>query len=92
MAINDFTKALHEDEKELAREYQDEHGTDWNAYILAKEKAGFCKFDEWYFMNFNHLTIQLKSKYKTKWGSSHRSETQRKKSGRSIVCRWYPIS
>ena len=62
MVLNDFIKALHEDEKELASKYKDERGTDWNAYVLDKEKSGFCKFDEWYFMDYSHITTQMDSK------------------------------
>ena len=69
MILNQFIDALHEDERELAEKFQDENGTDWNAYILEKEKAGFCKFDDWQFMNYNHLLTQIKSKYTTKWGT-----------------------
>ena len=69
MILNQFTDSLHEDEKELARKFQDKYGTDWNAYILEKEKAGFCKFDDWQFMNYNHLLTQIKSRYSTKWGT-----------------------
>ena len=69
MVLNDFIKALHEDEKELASKYKDERGTDWNAYVLDKEKSGFCKFDEWYFMDYSHITTQMDSKYKAKWGT-----------------------
>ena len=69
MILNQFIDALHEDERELARKFQDEYGTDWNAYILEKEKAGFCKFDEWQFMDYSHLCTQMKSKYTTKWGT-----------------------
>ena len=60
--------ALHEDERQLAAKYKDEKGTDWNEYIEQKEKAGFAKFDQWFFMDFNHVTTQLKSKYKYRWG------------------------
>ena len=69
MVINQFIDSLHEDEKELASKFQDNNGTDWNAYILEKEKAGFCRFDEWQFMDYSHLRTQIKSKYSTKWGS-----------------------
>ena len=69
MVLNEFVEALHEDEKELASKFQDEKGTDWNAYILEKEKAGFCKFSEWQFMDYSHVTTQIKSKYNTKWGT-----------------------
>ena len=69
MVINDFIKALHEDEKELAKKFQDDKGTDWKTYILEKEKQGFCKFDDWQFMDYNHIRTQLDSKYKTKWGT-----------------------
>ena len=69
MVINQFIDSLHEDEKELALKFQDAYGTDWNAYTLEKEKAGFCKFDDWQFMNYNHLLTQMKSKYSTKWGT-----------------------
>ena len=68
MVINDFTVALHEDERLLAAKYKDEKGTDWNEYTLQKEKAGFMKFEQWFFMDFNHITTQLKSKYKYSWG------------------------
>ena len=67
MVINQFIDTLHENEKELASKFQDENGTDWNAYILEKEKAGFCKFDDWQFMDYSHLRTQMKSKYTTKW-------------------------
>ena len=53
----------------MAKKFQDEKGTDWNAYILEKEKAGFCIFSEWQFMDYNHILTQLKSKFKTKWGT-----------------------
>ena len=69
MMLNDFTKALHEDEKELAKKFQDDKGTDWNKYILEKEKAGFCKFEEWQFMDYSHITTQISSKYVSKWGT-----------------------
>ena len=68
MVINEFTNALHEDERLLAGKYKDEKGTDWKEYVTQKEKAGFGKFDDWFFMDFNHVTTQLKSKYKNKWG------------------------
>ena len=68
MIINEFVNALHEDERMLAAEYKDEKGTDWNKYVMEKEKAGFVKFDQWHFMNFDHVTVQLKSKYKYRWG------------------------
>ena len=48
---------------------RDEKGTDWNAYLLEKEKAGFCKFSDWQFMDYSHVTTQIKSKYTTKWGT-----------------------
>ena len=69
MVINDFIEALHEDEKELAKKYTDEKGTDWNAYITEKEKTGFCKFDDWYFMDYSHITTQISSRYNNKWGT-----------------------
>ena len=71
MILNDFVNALHEDEKELARKYKDEKGTDWDKFILEKEKAGFGKLwtGEWQFMDYSHVTTQLKSKYTTKWGT-----------------------
>ena len=67
--LNDFVEALHENEKELASKYQDAKGTDWNAYILEKEKAGFCKFTDWQFMDYSHITTQISSKYNSKWGT-----------------------
>ena len=69
MVINDFINALHEDEKDLAGKFKDEKGTDWNAYVLEKEKSGFCKFDEWQFMEYSHIMTQMDSKYKAKWGT-----------------------
>ena len=68
MIINDFIVALHEDERMLAGKYVDEHGTDWNEYTLQKEKAGFGKFDQWFFMDYNDVQTQMKSKYKNRWG------------------------
>ena len=67
MAINDFVRSLHQDEKQLASEYKDQKGIDWNKYILEKEKAGFTKFDQWWFIDQSHIRTQLNSKYKFKW-------------------------
>ena len=67
MAVNDFVRSLHQDEKLLASEYKDSKGIDWNKYILEKEKAGFTKFDQWWFIDRDHIKTQLNSKYKFKW-------------------------
>ena len=67
MAVNDFVRSLHEDEKTLASEFKDKKGIDWNKYVLEKEKAGFAKFDQWWFIDQNHIRTQLNSKYKFKW-------------------------
>ena len=67
MVINDFVRSLHQDEKTLASEFKDQRGVDWNKYTLEKEKAGFAKFDQWWFINQEHIKIQLNSKYKFKW-------------------------
>ena len=67
MIINQFIRALHEDELTLASKYTDEKGTDWNKYVLEKEKAGFAKFDQWYELDYSHIKIQIKSKYKFQW-------------------------
>ena len=69
MVLNEFMNALHEDEKELAKKFQDSKGTDWNAFVLEKEKAGFCKFKDWQFMDYSHVTTQINSKYTSKWGT-----------------------
>ena len=70
MPINSFIRLLHENEKDLANKCKDTKGTDWNAYILGKEKAGYGKFDQWYFIQLEHVRIQLDSKYKYKWRKS----------------------
>ena len=67
MMVNDFVRSLHQDEKLLAAEYKDSKGIDWNKYVLEKEKAGFMKFDQWWFINRDHIKTQLNSKYKFKW-------------------------
>ena len=67
MVINDFVRSLHQDEKILASEFKDAKGTDWNKYTLEKEKAGFAKFDQWWFIDQSHIRTQLNSKYKFKW-------------------------
>ena len=67
MAINRLVIKNHEDEMVLADNYRDEKGTDWVKYILEKEKAGFGRFDQWYFIDEGHISVQLQSKYKYKW-------------------------
>ena len=67
MAVNDFVVRLHDGETELAERFKDERGIDWAKYILEKEKAGFGKFDQWYFIDRQHITVQVQSKYKYQW-------------------------
>ena len=65
MVLNEFTRALHEDELGLADKFQDTKGTDWDGYFKEKEKAGFMATTYRTFLEMDHIDIQIESKYKT---------------------------